>query len=283
MRALILMVTAAALIFAPPFVWARSAPPKTAAKTAEPKAQAWWLEVDGAVVTASGERKKLAPASLTKMMTVLVALERAGLEDTVKVGKAVEAETGHRIGLKNGDELRVADLAAAAVIASANDAARALAEHVAGSEEGFARLMNEKATALGLADTRFENASGHDSPGHYSSARDLAILGNEAMKNPNYAWFASRVALEIKTKAGRAFRLENKNELIGRYDGAIGVKSGTTPKAGKSVVALAERGGRRVLLVLLGAKERWFQAEALLDRGFAQASLQKADGGAKAK
>lgn len=276
---------AAALLLAPPFAFALppKASPAAPAKPSAPKADAWLLVADGQVVSSGNERKKLAPASLTKMMTVLLALEKAGLEDAVKVGKAVESETGHRIGLKKGDELRMADLAAAAVIASANDAARALADHVAGSEEAFAALMNERARALGMADTRFENASGHDSPGHYSSARDLALLGAEAMKNPNYAWFASRVELEIKTKAGRSFRLENKNELIGRYDGAIGVKSGTTPKSGKSLVAMAERGGRRVLLVLLGAKERWFLAESLLDKGFAQAAIPKAEAGEKTR
>lgn len=273
----------AALLLAPTAFAAtpKASAPKTSAPAAaaqKPAAQnpgvqaaAWVLEIDGAEVTSGNVDKRQAPASLTKMMTALLALERGGLEDMVKISKAASEETGHRLGLKAGDELRVADLAAAAIIASANDAARALAEHIAGSEAEFSKLMNERAKKLGMTGTRFENASGHDSPAHYSTARDLAILGKEAMRNPWYAGLASRVALEIRTKAGRVFKLENKNELVGRYEGAIGVKSGTTPKAGKSLVAMAERGGRKAFLVLLGAKERWFQSEALLDRAFAAA------------
>jgi len=234
-----------------------------------PEAVAWLIEADGAIVSAGNEHARLAPASLTKMMTVLIALESAQLTDNVRINKAVEGETGYRIGLKAGEELRIVDLAAAAVIGSANDAARALAEHVGGNEKKFVKLMNDRAKKMGLADTCFTNSSGHDAKGHYSSAFDLAIIANEAMKNPSYAELASMVDLEIRTKAGRAMKFDNKNQLIGRCPGVIGVKSGTTPNAGQSLIALAQRDGRRVLLVLLGAKERWYQSEALFNEVFA--------------
>lgn len=235
----------------------------------KPKARAWWVETDGVLVSAANEHKKLAPASLTKMMTVLIALERCGLEDPIRISKTSEAETGHKLGLKNGQEFRVVDMAAAAVIASANDGARALAEHVAGTEHAFAKLMNAQAAKLGMKDTHFTNAAGHDDPNHYSSAFDLAILAREAMKNPTYAELAGMVDLKIRSKSGKVYYLDNKNQLIGRYEGAIGVKTGTTPNSGKSLAAMARRDNRSALVIILAAKERWFQTERLLDMAFA--------------
>lgn len=234
----------------------------------KPKARAWWVETDGVLVSAGNEHKKLAPASLTKMMTVLIALERCGLEDPIKISRTAEAETGHKLGLKTGQEFRVVDMCAAAVIASANDGARSLAEHVAGTEPAFARIMNEHAAKLGMKDTHFTNAAGHDDPNHYSSAYDLAILAREAMKNPTYAELAGMIDLKIRSKAGKMYYLDNKNQLIGRYEGAIGVKTGTTPNAGKSLAAMAKRDNRSALVIILAAKERWYQTERLLDLAF---------------
>lgn len=233
-----------------------------------PPPAAFLLAVDGKVIEVRNEHLKLAPASLTKMMTVLLALEKSPLTEEVKITRAAERETGTTMGLKGGEVLRVADLAAGAVVGSANDAARALAVHIGGSEENFVKLMNLRAKALGMVDTTFTNASGHDNPRHLSTAADLLILARAAMENPDYAFLAGRVELTVGTKSGREIRLINKNELIGRFDGAVGVKTGTTPRAGKSLAAMAKRDGHTVVLILLGAQERWFLAEELLERGF---------------
>lgn len=231
-------------------------------------AKAVWLEVDGKVLLSENAQLPLPMASLTKMMTALILLERTALTDEVTVSAAAARETGGVMGLEAGEKLRVADLLAGAVMASANDAARALADHLSGTEERFVPLMNEKARELGLLSTRFENSTGHDAENHYSTARDLALLAKTAMANPWYAALASRARLTVRSTSGRVYTLNNKNELVGRYQGAVGVKSGTTPKAGKSLAAMAQRDGSEALLILLGAKERWYKAEELLTLAF---------------
>lgn len=236
------------------------------------QAAAYLVTVNGKLIWARNADRPLPPASLTKVMTALLVLERGRLDEVATVGPSVERETGTRIGLKVGDRMKVGDLLAAAVIQSANDACRALAEHVGGSEARFAAMMNRRATAMGLKRTRFVNACGHDHSGHYSTARDLAILAEAALAHKLFADLAATVRTTVRTVDGaRAFDIENKNELIGRYSGAIGVKSGFTSKAGKCVIALAVREDARVMLVLLGASERWWSAEAMLDRAFAEA------------
>lgn len=236
-------------------------------------ARAYLVRVDGATVWEHVAEERVAPASLTKLMTALLVDEAGRPEDIVTIGSRAAAETGSRIGVKVGERFAVKDLLAAAMIASANDACRALAEWRDGSEAVFVQRMNRKAEALGLRDTRFANACGHDAAGHYSSARDLAQLADAAMARPAIADLARRVDLTISTLDGsRSFQLTNRNALIGRYDGAIGVKSGFTAKAGKCVIALAERGGVRVLLVMLGGRDRWWDAHAILNHAFTYAA-----------
>ena len=232
-------------------------------------AAAYLVKIGGREVWARNADTPLPPASLTKMMTALLVLERADLRSVATVSREAGRETGTRIGLAPGARMPVIDLLAATLLGSANDACHALADHVAGSETKFVALMNARARELGLSGTRFANACGHDDPGLYSTARDLARLAETAMGNPV---FAKMVGLEdgwISTAgAGKKFSLENKNLLIGRYRGAIGVKTGFTGAAGKCLVALAARGGKRVLLVLLNAPDRWWKAEEILDAGF---------------
>jgi D-alanyl-D-alanine carboxypeptidase (penicillin-binding protein 5/6) len=167
--------------------------------------------------------------------------------------------------------LRVRDLLAAALIQSANDACHALADWLAGDEARFVELMNRRAGELGLKHTRFANACGHDRPGHQASARDLARLAERAMQAPTIAQLVALPGHEIGTADGsRRFSLTNKNALIGRYEGAIGIKSGFTARAGKCLIAAAQRDGRKVLLVMLNAGNRWWDASDTLDRAFAQ-------------
>jgi len=223
---------------------------------------------DRTLWSASADRP-LPPASLTKIMTALVVLEDYRPDDVAETSAHAAGATGKRIGLARGDRLRVADLLAATVVASANDACRALAEWRAGSESRFVELMNERARSFGLQHTHFANACGFDAPGHYASAADLARLAERALAQPVFAALAAKVRMAIATVDGRRrFDFENANELIGRYAGAIGVKSGYTARAGTCVIAAVERHGVRVVLVLLNARNRWWDAQRILDDTF---------------
>jgi len=232
-------------------------------------ASAYILRIDGETVWAHRPEKRLAPASLTKIMTALLVLEREPLDRVVTVSRAAAAESGTRIGLRRGDRMTVGNLLAATLIYSANDACRALADHVGGDRGRFTTLMNARAEQLGLQDTRFSNPCGHDQPRHYSSAHDLAILAEAALANETFRQLVSRDRLQIKTSDGkRRFTLRNRNQLLGRYPGAVGGKTGFTPNAGGCLIVLAEREGTRVLLVLLHTRNRWHDAAVMLDRAF---------------
>ena len=192
------------------------------------------------------------------------------MDEVVTVSTGASRETGSRIGLRRGDRLKVRDLLAATLIASANDAARALADHLGGNQKVFVKRMNDRARSLRLQNTHFTNACGHDQKGLYTTAHDLAILTQHALQIPLFAELVAQRTTRITTLRGNhSYSLKNKNRLIGRYPGARGVKTGTTPKAGKCLVALAERGGTKVFLVLMNARNRWQTAPAMLDAGFA--------------
>ncbi len=236
-------------------------------------ASSYLVMVDGKEVWTHDPDRRLAPASLTKIMTALLVLERTGMGDLVRVSRRASQETGTRLGLRAGDEFYAIDLLAATLLGSANDACHALAAHVSGNESRFVDLMNWRARPLKLANTHFTNACGHDHPGLYSTAHDLALLAETAMTNPIFAKMVSLVTAEIHTIDGKkTFTVENKNEMIGRYPGAMGVKTGFTPKAGKCLIAFAERGGSNSLLVLLNSDDRWWTATRIMDAAFAQIS-----------
>lgn len=231
------------------------------------------LQINGRTYREKNPNLRRPPASLTKIMTALVVLGKCDLKEVVTVSASAARETGSRIGLRRGQRLTVRDLLAATLIASANDAARALADHAGGNQKAFVALMNARARTLKLQNTRFSNACGHDHAGLYSSAHDLAILSELALRNPIFADLVSRRVMRISTqKGGRSFYLKNKNRLIGRYPGARGVKTGTTPNAGQCLVALAERDDRKVLLVMMRSRNRWRTAPAMLDAAFAASS-----------
>jgi D-alanyl-D-alanine carboxypeptidase (penicillin-binding protein 5/6) len=246
------------------------------------KAASYLLAIDGKAVWARRPDLRLPPASLTKIMTALLVIERGRLEEVVTVGRAAAEETGTRLGLAAGDRMRAGDLLAAILLGSANDACRALAEHVAGSERRFVERMNARARALGMLDTTFANSTGHDRKGHLSTARDLALLAEAALRNGTFANLVAIVRATVRTVDGkRTFTLENKNEMVGRYRGVVGVKTGYTQGAGPCLIALAERGRTRVLLVMLNAPNRWWDAVAMLDGAFAlQAGTPAAAGAA---
>lgn len=232
-------------------------------------AASYLVKLNGAILWAHDPGRPLPPASLAKMMTALLVLERGRLDGVATASEAASCETGTRLGLSPGDRMRVRDLLAATLLGSANDAARVLAEHVAGSEARFVRLMNAKARALGMRGTHFANATGHHHPELRSTAEDLALLAEAALRNEVFAGLAATVRMEVRTADGRrVFTLENKNEMVGRYPGAIGVKTGYTREAGACLVVLAERGEDRALLVMLNAPNRWWDAVAMLDNAF---------------
>ena len=229
-------------------------------------ASAYLVKRDGVVLWAGSADRRLAPASLAKMMTALLALEGGRLDEPVKVGRGVLQASGTRIGLKPGERLRVGDLLAATIVRSANDACRALADHING--RAFVKVMNERAAALGMANTRFADPCGHDRDGQYTSAADLARLAEAVTAHPEYLRLARLPRIRVTSIDGRRFSLANTNALIGRYEGAIGLKTGYTGGAGHCLVALAQRDGVRVLVVMLNSPNRWWNAVGLLDRAF---------------
>jgi len=250
-------------LLAPPMAWAASDPfPQVAA--------AYLVEVNGAPLWQKQADKRLPPASLTKLMTALLVFETSNPRDVATVTPDAEHETGTRLGLKAGEKYLVRDLLAATLIHSANDACHVLMDHAAGSERKFVSLMNRRAAEWGLADTHFANGCGHDEAGHYSTASDLARLAKLAMQNRAILGMASITELQIDEVGGHHhFDIINSNALIGRYPGVIGLKTGFTPRAGKCLIAYAERGGTHVLLVMLNAPNRWWDASDILDISFA--------------
>lgn len=201
-------------------------------------------------------------ASTTKIMTALLALERAQLDDPVVVpASALIGEAS--MGLQAGEVVTVEDLLWGLLLASGNDAALTLAQHVAGSEAAFVDLMNQRAAALGLTSTHFVNPHGLDADGHVSSAYDLWRLAEAAMAYPK---FREIVASPTAVVAGR--QLWNRNELLTMYPGADGIKTGTTPQAGQALVASVTRDGHRAIAVVLRSQDRYRDAMALFDAYF---------------
>jgi serine-type D-Ala-D-Ala carboxypeptidase (penicillin-binding protein 5/6) len=207
----------------------------------------------GDVVLAKNAGLRVPIASITKLMTVLVALERVPLDSVVTVTGAAAARGESSIFLDPGERLTVGELAKAALIQSANDAAAALADHVGGgSRAAFVEMMNAKARSLSLRDTRFANPDGLDAPGHYSSARDVSRLARVAMRNPTIRSIVRTT--EATISGGR--RLRTWNDLLYTFPGLLGVKTGHTNGAGWSQVAAARGPGFVVYATLLGEPTR---------------------------
>ena len=217
----------------------------------------------GTVLYAKNPHQLRAPASTTKILTALLALERGGLDDIVTVSRRAAATTGSSAGLYTGQKIRMIDLLHGLLLRSGNDAAVAIAEHVAGSEGEFVRLMNERARELGARNTRFRNPHGLDEPGHVSTAYDLALLGRLALLYPTFA--------EIVAKQEYNFGNDtwyNTNRLLWSYEGVEGIKTGTTSQAGYCLVATATQNGMQLISVVLGSSDRWSDTRKLLDYGF---------------
>lgn len=220
----------------------------------------------GQVLFEKSAHRRLPPASLTKVMTALLALETGRSAVTVTIGPESIDRRSPSLGLEPGDRLRLGDLVSAMLMLSANDACRAVARYVGGSEEAFVTLMNRKAEALGLTDSHFSNPCGFDGPDHYSTAADLAHLTEEALKDNALAISMRTVEKEILTvDAKRRFTLRNRTLDESSF---TMVKTGFTQKAGHCLIAVATQDGRSLLLVGLNFRERWQGAVDVLRYGF---------------
>lgn len=206
-------------------------------------------------------------ASTTKIMTALIVCEQCNVLDRMKIPKEAVGIEGSSMYLKEGEVLTLQDLLYGLMLHSGNDAAVALAIYCGGTVEGFVQLMNDKAHRLGLTGTHFENPNGLDSPGHYSTARDLAVLAACAMKNPIFAQTVSTKNVRAGNRS-----LQNHNKLLWRVEGADGVKTGYTRAAGRILVSSATRDGRRLICVTINDGNDWADHAALLEEGFSKYS-----------
>ncbi len=227
----------------------------------------------------------LPPASVTKVMTILLVLEaidegKITIDDPVTVSAYATSMGGSQIYLKENEVMSVSDLLKAVVVASANDAAVALAEHLYGTEEAFVARMNERAAELGMVNTNFCNTNGLDDTdtGHLTSARDIAIMSREVLKHPLIFDYST---IWMDSVRNGEFGLTNTNRLIRFYHGANGLKTGSTSKAGFCISATAERDGMQLIAVIMGAPSRDTRnalAASLLDFGFANYSVRSFPG-----
>ncbi|MGI5852834.1 MAG: D-alanyl-D-alanine carboxypeptidase family protein [Bacillota bacterium] len=231
-------------------------------------------EESGAIMFAKNEHIRRAPASTTKIVTALLAIEYGKMNEIVTVSPRAASVGGTSIWLRPGDKLMLSELIKGILMRSGNDGSTAIAEHLAGSEREFAAIMTMKAREMGALNTQFRNAHGLRAAGHYSTAYDLAVLARNAMQNKTFASLVSTRESQLTWEEKEQVRaLRNTNRLLWTLDGADGVKTGTTNQAGRCLVASATRGGRRLIAVVLHSDDRWGDAIRLLEYGFQNFSL----------
>ena len=237
----------------------------------------------GTILFESNAHEPLAPASVTKVMTMLLIMEaidegRIGWDDTVTTSEASAAKGGSQVYLKVGETMTVTDMLKSIAVSSANDCACAMAEHIAGSEEAFVAQMNQKAAELGMEDTHFVNCTGLDdgenAAEHRTSAHDIALMSRQLLKNhPDIKKFTT---IWMDTIRNGTFGLSNTNKLVRFYQGATGLKTGFTSGAGYCLSATAQRDGMELIAVVMGAEtsaSRNAACKQLLDYGFANYAL----------
>lgn len=228
----------------------------------------------GTILHEKASHEALPPASVTKIMTMLLVMEALDngqytLDDMVPVSELAASMGGSQVFLEPNEQMSVHDMLKAVAVASGNDAAVALAEYTAGSHEGFVAKMNERAKQLGMNDTNFINCNGLDENGHVTSAHDIAIMSKEIMRHPKIFEYTT---IWMDSLRDGAFGLVNTNKLIRFYQGATGLKTGSTSTAGFCISATAKRDGMDLIAVVMGSptsKERFADTSKMLDYGFA--------------
>ena len=239
------------------------------------------LEADtGAVIFEKNADERRPVASVTKLMTLLLALEKLDegsmtLEDKITVSPAAAGQPGSQAFLDAYAVYPLKDILKATIIASANDGAVALAEYIAGSEDGFATLMNRRAEELGLENTHYVNCTGLPADGQYTCARDVAVISREVVQHPTYFTYSSTWLDTLTHPSGRTTDLTNTNRLVRFYRDCDGLKTGSTSEAKYCLSATAERNGMRLIAVVLGvpnSQTRFDEARAMMDYGFANYS-----------
>lgn len=228
------------------------------------------MTADGHIIYGKNETARAEPASCTKIMTALLAveyLETHALDTKITVSKTAVGIEGSSIWLEEGEEVTLLDLVYALMLASANDAAIAIAEAVSGSQEAFVAAMNEKAEALGLSDTHFDNPHGLPSDTHYTTAVSLARLMAEAMKHPLFARITNTRQYTLKSDSGTRY-LANHNRLLSSYEHTVGGKTGFTKRAGRCLVSAATYNGAKLIAVTLSAPDDWNDHETMYRYGF---------------
>ncbi|MFV8829398.1 D-alanyl-D-alanine carboxypeptidase family protein [Alkalihalobacterium sp. APHAB7] len=232
----------------------------------------------GEILFEKNSDKELPPASMTKIMTMLLIMEaldkgKIKYDDKVRTSERAASMGGSQIFLEPGEEMTVTDMLKAIAVASGNDASVAMAEHIAGSEEEFVRMMNERAKELGLQNTNFNNSNGLPSPDHYTTAKDLAMMSKELLKYEDITNFTGIYEDYLRQNTDKQFWLVNTNKLVKFYPGVDGLKTGYTSEAKYCLTATAAKNGMRVISVIMGApspKERNRQVTEMLDYAFSQ-------------
>lgn len=224
-------------------------------------------EDTGEIIYSKNEHTPHAMASTTKIMTAIIVLEKANLDDLVTVSYEASTQEGSSIYLKSGEKISVKSLLYGMMLNSGNDAAYALAEHISQNIDAFSSLMTDYAKKIGAENTNFKNPNGLDADGHISTAYDMAVITSYALKNPQFKEIVSTKNAQISTSSGTTY-LKNHNKLLWNYDGCTGVKTGYTKSTGRCLVSSAEIDGKKLIAVTLDAPDDWNDHKKMLDFGF---------------
>ena len=240
----------------------------------------------GRVLWQKNMEEELSMASTTKIMTAIIALESGKLEEIVIASNNASSAPKVKMGLQTGEKHRLYDLLYPLMLESSNDAAVAIAEHVGGSVEAFAQMMNEKARDIGAYNTEFVTPNGLDKDNHHSTAYDMALITRYALENDEFVKIINTksITIPLKNKDEKTYTFYNKNRLLSEYSGAMGVKTGYTNKAGNCFVGAAERDDEKYISVVLasgwgseGKEQKWIDTKKLLDYGFENYSYIRID------
>ena len=239
---------------------------------------AFLMDADtGAVLYQKNPDLRLPPASTTKVMTAIIALENDQLDSVVRATKDASKVQPCKVNVRPGERWRMDDLLHCTLLNSANDACVVIAQGSAGSIANFAQRMNRKSKAIGATNTHFSNPHGLDQTNHYTTARDLVLIFNYAMNNPTFREIVQTESISIQGPNQRSIYLRNHNRLLGKYTGMIGGKTGYTRRAGKCFVGKAHQNGKNLLVSVLGSENHFKDVVTLLDFGFNGGKTNKGD------